>query len=132
MQIHRCYPVIVGSITAFAAPEEMVRLVTACLVSSPAYRTHLGCVCRIHLDDHLASQSSFIHDLLFKIIVRPGYRDITVFAFDPLSLRAYAGKILKNEHSAFGIMLSECLADAVIDVTHPTVLSLTDGLESSP
>ena len=57
---------------------------------------------------------------------RPGYRDITVFALYPLSLRAYAGKILKNEHSAFGIRLSECLADAVIDVTHPTVLSLTE------
>ena len=129
MQIHCADPVVVGRVSAGLAEEEMLLLVAVSPGHVPAFGTGLGGVGRIDSDHGLMVLQGFIGQLLLQITVSPGDQDITVSDTDPLGGRADAGQVLQNEEGALGVVLSECLADAVIHITHETVFSLADGFE---
>ena len=108
----------------------MLLLVTVGMQHMPALRAGLGCICRIDKDNGLMVFQSLVDKLLRQVIEGPGYGYVPVFHPYPFGDGADAGKILKNEECALGIVTDECLADAVIHITHPTVFSLSDGFQS--
>ena len=130
MQIHCADPVVVGRVSAGLAEEEMLLLVAVSPGHVPAFGTGLGGIGRIDSNNGLMVLQGFIGQLLLQIMVGPGDQDITVSDTDPLGGRADAGQVLQNEKSALGVVTDECLADAMVDITYETVLSLTDGLQS--
>ena len=100
------------------------------LVDSTTYRTPLTGVFRIHLDDLLAGKDGFVRQLLLQVVVRPANIDISVFRPYALGRSADARKVFKHEQRSCGIGIGECLGNAVIHITHPSVLSLADHLEA--
>ena len=71
IQIHCANAVIIGSITAIFTTEGMLLFISVCFFSVTTNRTSLTCVVRIDIDDRTFIQSSFILNLLFKVIKRP-------------------------------------------------------------
>lgn len=97
----------------------------------PAARTGLRGIGGIDTDYLLLMHGRFIHQFLLEIIEGPGYGYIAVFLFYSLCSPADAGQILKNKQRVCLVLLDECLTDAVIYITHPTVFSPADGLQPS-
>ena len=129
MQIHGADPVVIGCVSAVFAAEDMVLLVAVTAGHMPALRAGLGGVGRIDCDNGLTILKGLVDQLLLQVIIGPGDRDIPVPDTDTFGGRADAGQILQDEEGTLGVVLSECLADAVIHITHETVFSLADGFE---
>ena len=131
MQIHGADPVVVGCVSAGLAAEDVILLVAVSSGDVSALGTCLRGICRIDSDNGLTVLQSLVKQLPLKIIVGPGDRNVPVSEPNTFGGRADAGQIFQDEERALRMVMDECLTDAVIHIMHPTVFSLTDGLESS-
>ena len=132
MQVHGCDPVVVGLVPAVFAAEDVVLPVAVAPGGVTAYGTPLGGIGRIDGDNGLPVLQGFVDQFLLKVRIGPGDGNVAILHPYPLGGCADVRQVFQDEERAFGVLFSKCLADAVIHITHPTVLSLTDGFEPPP
>ena len=100
-------------------------------VDFATYRTTLASVRGINLDNPLTSQCSLVGEFLLQVIIGPTYRYVTVFSPDSFRGAADALQIFKHKQCPDRTRGHECLRDAVIHITHPTVFSVTYPFEAA-
>ena len=130
-KVHCPDPVIVRTIPAFTAAEQMPLLLAVPLFRMSTDRAGLRRICRVNID-HMATETfSFVLQFLFQVIIRPADRYVSVFQKYALRRGADAGKVLQDEQRPLWVSADECLRQAVVDIAHPTVFSLPDGTDPS-
>ena len=130
-KVHCPDTVIVRTIPAFTAAEQMPLLLAVPLFRMSTDRAGLRRICRVNID-HMATETfSFVLQFLFQVIIRPADRYVSVFQKYALRRGADAGKVLQDEQRPLWVSADECLRQAVVDIAHPTVFSLPDGTDPS-
>lgn len=102
------------------------------LVDMTTHRTALAGVGRGDAEDLLTVKARLVGELRPEVVIGPADADVTVPDLHAFGLRPHALQVLQNEERPLGVRLRECLRDAVIDITHPAVLSGADALEPAP
>lgn len=102
------------------------------LVDMATHRTALAGVGRRDAENLLAVKTRLVGELRPEVMIGPADADVTVPDLHAFGLRPHALQVLQDEERPLGVRLHECLRDAVIDITHPAVLSGANALEPTP